>query len=311
MRKICPFVLFSAATFGQLPPADQKIADLTELIDRKPDFAGAYYARGMTQLSAGLYQMAEMDLSRAIELKPDAMAYASRAQLYAAMKRTDQEIADLTSAIGLKPRYPIYYLRRASSYTVKGDCRLAIADYSEAILLAPSQEAYRGRAACRKQSGDTAGAAEDERAIEQMTARSNAPPPAAPPLNSIIGAIPSEAPPAPSSGGRGMPNIPAPGPSPQNVYRIGRGVSQPSLLFKVEPEYSEEARKAKWQGSVTLSAVIDEFGEPQNLKVTNALGLGLDEEAIAAVQKWVFKPARKDGQPVAVYATVQVTFHLL
>jgi len=79
----------------------------------------------------------------------------------------------------------------------------------------------------------------------------------------------------------------------------------------VEPEYSEEARKAKWQGTVKLSVIMDEFGQARNINVARSLGLGLDEQAIAAVQRWVFKPGRKDGQPVAVYATIEVTVHLL
>jgi periplasmic protein TonB len=95
------------------------------------------------------------------------------------------------------------------------------------------------------------------------------------------------------------------------VYRIGGGVSQPTIIHKVEPEYSEEARKAKWQGTVQLSIVIDENGHPRDPKVTKALGLGLDQKAIEAVEKWTFKPGMKDGKPVAVFATIEVTFHLL
>ena len=95
------------------------------------------------------------------------------------------------------------------------------------------------------------------------------------------------------------------------VYRIGGGVSQPSLLFKIEPEYSEEARKAKYQGTVTLQVIVDENGKPRDVRVTRALGLGLDEKAIEAVQKWRFRPAQKDGKPVAVVATIEVNFRLL
>jgi TonB family protein len=95
------------------------------------------------------------------------------------------------------------------------------------------------------------------------------------------------------------------------VYRIGGGVSSPTLMFKVEPEYSEEARKAKFQGTVVLYIEVDEKGNPRNLKVVRALGLGLDEKAIEAVKKWRFKPALKDGQPVAVAAQVEVNFRLL
>jgi protein TonB len=95
------------------------------------------------------------------------------------------------------------------------------------------------------------------------------------------------------------------------VYKIGGGVSQPSLLSKVEPEYSEEARKAKWQGTVVLSLIVDEKGHPQGIKVSKSLGLGLDQKAIEAVEKWRFKPGMKDGKAVAVYATIEVNFRLL
>ena len=95
------------------------------------------------------------------------------------------------------------------------------------------------------------------------------------------------------------------------VYRIGGGVSPPSVVFKVEPEYSEEARKAKFQGTVVLTIVVDEKGNPRDLKVFRPLGLGLDQKAIEAVEKWRFKPGMKDGKPVAVMATVEVNFRLL
>jgi len=95
------------------------------------------------------------------------------------------------------------------------------------------------------------------------------------------------------------------------AYRIGGGVSAPSVLSKVEPEYSEEARKAKWQGTVVLSLVVDDQGRPQNLKVLHSLGLGLDQKAIEAVEKWRFKPGMKDGKPVPVVATIEVNFRLL
>jgi TonB family protein len=95
------------------------------------------------------------------------------------------------------------------------------------------------------------------------------------------------------------------------VYRIGGGVSAPIPIFKVDPEYSEEARKAKFQGTVVLSIVIDERGIPTNFKVVRPLGLGLDERAIEAVQRWRFKPGYRDNKPVAVLATVEVNFRLL
>jgi protein TonB len=92
------------------------------------------------------------------------------------------------------------------------------------------------------------------------------------------------------------------------AYAIGGSVSAPSVLSRVEPEYSEEARKAKWQGTVVLTLVVDEHGLPQAMKVTRSLGLGLDQKAIEAVSKWRFKPGMKDGKPVPVIATIEVTF---
>jgi periplasmic protein TonB len=95
------------------------------------------------------------------------------------------------------------------------------------------------------------------------------------------------------------------------VYKIGGGVSSPQLLFKVEPEYSEEARKAKFQGTVLLYVEVDEKGLPRNIRVIRPLGLGLDQKAIEAVEKWKFSPGKKDGKPVAVQAQIEVNFRLL
>ena len=95
------------------------------------------------------------------------------------------------------------------------------------------------------------------------------------------------------------------------AYRVGGGVTAPTLVFKVEPEYSEEARKAKFQGVVTLYLEVNERGMPQNPRVIRALGLGLDEKAIEAVMKWRFHPGLKDGKPVTTQAQVEVNFRLL
>jgi TonB family protein len=95
------------------------------------------------------------------------------------------------------------------------------------------------------------------------------------------------------------------------VFRVGGGVTAPVLLYKKEPEYSEEARKAKYQGTVILAIVVDPSGRAINLQVVRSLGLGLDEKAIEAVKQWKFKPGYKDGHPVAVSAQIEVNFRLL
>ena len=95
------------------------------------------------------------------------------------------------------------------------------------------------------------------------------------------------------------------------VYRIGGEVSAPRLIRQVEPEYSDEARKAKWQGTVVLAVEIWPDGRAHNIHVLESLGMGLDERAVAAVEQWFFDPGRKDGQAVKVHAKVQVNFRLL
>jgi TonB family protein len=94
------------------------------------------------------------------------------------------------------------------------------------------------------------------------------------------------------------------------VYRVGGDVSAPKPTYSPEPEYSKEARKAKYQGTCALSLIVGEDGNPRDIKVTRILGKGLDEKAVEAVKKWKFEPARKDGQPVAVQVNVFVTFKL-
>lgn len=94
------------------------------------------------------------------------------------------------------------------------------------------------------------------------------------------------------------------------VYHVGGGVSAPRVVYAPDPEYSEEARQAKYQGTVILWVVVDPQGRPRDLRVLRSLGLGLDEKAMEAVRKWRFEPATKDGLPVAVQVSVEVRFHL-
>jgi protein TonB len=94
------------------------------------------------------------------------------------------------------------------------------------------------------------------------------------------------------------------------AYRVGGGVSAPKALYAPDPEYSEEARKAKYQGTVVLWLVVDASGRPQQIRVQRSLGMGLDEKAIEAVKQWKFDPARKDGHAVPVMINVEVNFRL-
>ena len=94
------------------------------------------------------------------------------------------------------------------------------------------------------------------------------------------------------------------------VYRPGRGVTPPRPIYSPDPEFSEEARKAKYQGTCTLMIVVSTDGKPTNIRVVNSLGMGLDEKAIETVRTWRFEPGQKDGHPVNVEMAVEVDFHL-
>jgi TonB family protein len=83
------------------------------------------------------------------------------------------------------------------------------------------------------------------------------------------------------------------------------------VLYKPDPEFSEEARKAKLQGTIVLEADVELDGKAHRVKVRNGLGLGLDEKAIEAVQKWRFRPAQRNGKSVVVRATIYINFRLL
>jgi TonB family protein len=93
-------------------------------------------------------------------------------------------------------------------------------------------------------------------------------------------------------------------------YVVGGGVTAPRAIYSPEPDYSEEARKAKYQGVVTLQVVVDADGHSRDIRVARSAGMGLDEKAIEAVQRWRFEPGRKGDRAVAVIVNVEVNFRL-
>lgn len=85
----------------------------------------------------------------------------------------------------------------------------------------------------------------------------------------------------------------------------------PVLVYKVEPEFTEEARKARLEGVVVLIGDVNEQGTVDNIRVQQGLGLGLDEKAMEAVRKWRFRPGLRDGKPARQPVLIEVRFHLL
>jgi protein TonB len=94
------------------------------------------------------------------------------------------------------------------------------------------------------------------------------------------------------------------------VHRIGGGVSAPQVLYEPEPQFSEEARKAKAAGIVTVYLQVDTTGTPRNVRVVRGIGMGLDEKALDAVRHYKFKPAMENGHPVVVEMNVEVNFQI-
>jgi TonB family protein len=96
-------------------------------------------------------------------------------------------------------------------------------------------------------------------------------------------------------------------PSSANPYRFSMAPSRPpTVIYKVDPTYTQEALNAKREGIVVVSLAVRRNGVAADLRVTRRLGFGLDDKALQAVRKWRFAPGDTDGQRVAV----EVTFRL-
>ena len=94
------------------------------------------------------------------------------------------------------------------------------------------------------------------------------------------------------------------------LYHVGGGVLAPQLIYGPDPEFSDEARKAKYQGVVVVNLIVDASGNPQRVRVIRPLGMGLDEKAVEAVRLYKFKPAMLQGKAVPVEINIEVNFHI-
>jgi TonB family protein len=94
------------------------------------------------------------------------------------------------------------------------------------------------------------------------------------------------------------------------VMSVGGGVSAPEVIHSVSPQFTAQARSQNYQGVVAVQLIVDSQGFPQDVRVVRHLGMGLDEEAIAAVKQYKFKPAVYQGHPVSVQMVIDVDFRL-
>lgn len=94
------------------------------------------------------------------------------------------------------------------------------------------------------------------------------------------------------------------------LYHPGGGVSNPVLVYAPDPEFSDEARRAKYQGVCVVGLIVDAQGNPQRVRIVRPLGMGLDEKALEAVRQYKFKPAIYNGKPVPVEINIEVNFRI-
>ncbi len=94
------------------------------------------------------------------------------------------------------------------------------------------------------------------------------------------------------------------------IYHPGGGVSNPVLIYAPDPEFSDEARRAKYQGVCVVGLIVDAQGNPQRVRIVRPLGMGLDEKAMEAVRQYKFKPAIFNGRPVPVEINIEVNFRI-
>jgi TonB family protein len=94
------------------------------------------------------------------------------------------------------------------------------------------------------------------------------------------------------------------------LMHLGGGVSAPVLIYDPDPEFSDEARRAKYQGVCVVGLIVDAQGNPQQVKVVRPLGMGLDEKALIAVRQYKFKPAMYKGKAVPVEINIEVNFRI-
>ncbi len=115
------------------------------------------------------------------------------------------------------------------------------------------------------------------------------------------------------SGGPGNIEVVEPGKNGEPVgvlHKIGPGTTAPKPKYTPEPDYSDAARKERYQGMLVMGIIVNETGKVQEPKLIRPLGMGLDEKAISKVLTWKFDPAKMDDKPVPVILRIEVSFNL-
>lgn len=288
-----------AAHLVQTQRLDEAVSMFGRAVTMKPDWAQAFAARARALFQSKRYTEATADCDAAIRLDPThAEWYDLRGLAYSYSGQHARALEDYNRAIDMNSNIAAYYNNRGWAYRELGQPEKAIADLTTTIQMSPGYAlGYENRAIAFAQLKDWPRAIADYTAAIQLNPTSQNYQKRAEAKIAIGDQTGAE------QDQRKVAEL--------AVYRVGGGVSAPAVLYKVDPAYTEQARKAKISGTVVLQLVVDASGTARDIKVIRGLGLGLAEKAIEAVNRWKFRPGYKNGQAVSVQATIEVNFRLL
>lgn len=243
--------------------------------------------------NANKYGEAIKECRKALKLKPDLVpAHDLLARALMTTGDRQGEEAEYRELIRLEPENAEAHSRLAGFLLNEKMVDASIAEYREAIRLKPDEPWFHlnlGNSLVDK--GDAGTAVEEYRIAKQLN-------PESPGFGALCDGLTRDTEKGSVKWLGAMP------------YTVGGDVSPPTAVYKPDPPYSEEARKARYKGVLLLIVVIGADGQVQDVRVVKPLGHGLDESAIKTVRTWQFKPALRDGIPVPVRVLVEVAFKL-
>jgi TonB family protein len=259
------------------------IADFTAFLDRTPRHAGALTGRCQAHREQGELELALADCNAALDIPPvNAHTLSERGEVKTATGDIDGAIRDLSEALALEPTNADSRYRRCRVLVKRGNLADALSDCTEATRLDPTlASAYLELAGIRERRGDVTAALSDYGRAITLLLR---------PRTLVRTA---------STGA---------GPLPAGTA----GVTSPTPIREVKPNYTFDAMREKIQGTVGLECVVGRDGTVVDVRVVRSLDrtFGLDEAAVKAARQWLFRPGMRNGEPVAVLITIELSFHL-
>jgi TonB family protein len=260
---------------------ESAVKDYTAVLQQYPDWSQMYDQRGLAYSYSGRHNLAIPDYSQAIKLDPYLSApYNNRGWAYLETGDIPHAIEDLNRALELSPEFVRAHENRAKAFDQQHDLQAELTDLEDILRLAPDNQW------ARDQHKDV---------LQRLGSDGTTSVGTVPPIASAQAAPPGKTSPAGNDG---------------RTYDLGRDITPPIPIYNPDPPYSEQARKAKYSGTVSLLITIDAQGNVADAQVVKPAGYGLDENAMETVRTWRFKPATRDGVPVQVRTSVQVSFKI-